>query len=319
MGAGPDVDARAKALQEIVALAREHTLSAEEIDAALGHDRTSSPPERQARSVLVRVFAYLGGTFVFAGLAAFIALQWDAMNSAARIIITLGPGLAAFALATLCGRDVRYEKAAAPLFLIAAALEPTGMLVTFRELGSGGDARWAALVTAGVMAIQFTVAFSSLRRSTPLFMTAFFTALFWLTAFDLLDMDDEVAALTIGSSLLLAAVGVDRTPHAAITGSWYLVGGFAFFYGLFESVEDTPLEILFIATASAFVYLSVVVHSRALLFTATAAILAYTAWFTGRHFADSIGWPLALMTFGLLMIGLSAVAFRIDRRYIRNR
>jgi len=35
--------------------------------------------------------------------------------------------------------------------------------------------------------------------------------------------------------------------------------------------------------------------SRALLVVGTVAILAYTAWFTGQHFADSIGWPLALM------------------------
>jgi hypothetical protein len=32
-----------------------------------------------------------------------------------------------------------------------------------------------------------------------------------------------------------------------------------------------------------------------------------------------VGWPLALVMFGLLMIGMSALAFRIDRRYIRSR
>jgi hypothetical protein len=256
--------------------------------------------------------------FVFAGLAAFIALQWDEMNSAARVVITLGPGLAAFALAILSSRDARYEKAAAPLFLIAAALEPTGMLVAFREFGSGGDARWAALVTAGAMTVQFTAAFAFVRRSTPLFLTVLFAALFWITAFDLLDADDEVVALVLGSSLLLAAIGIDRTPHRAITAPWYLIGAFAFFYGLFDLVKDTPFEVLFIATACAFVYLSVVVHSRALLFATTAAILGYTAWFTGKHFADSVGWPVALMVFGLLMIALSAVAFRIDRQYVRR-
>jgi hypothetical protein len=61
----------------------------------------------------------------------------------------------------------------------------------------------------------------------------------------------------------------------------------------------------------------VVLHSRTLLFVATIAILAYTAWFTGQYFADSIGWPLALIVFGMLMIGLSALAFRIDRDYVR--
>jgi hypothetical protein len=62
----------------------------------------------------------------------------------------------------------------------------------------------------------------------------------------------------------------------------------------------------------------VVVHSRSLLAVATLAILAYTGWFTGEHFAESIGWPLALIAFGILMIGLSAAAYRIDRDYLRK-
>jgi hypothetical protein len=124
-------------------------------------------------------------------------------------------------------------------------------------------------------------------------------------------------AAVIGAWLLLLAVGVDRTRHRDITAAWYLVGAAAFLHGLFDAVERTPLEIVFIATAAAFVYLSVVVHSRSLLFVATLAILGYTGWFTGQHFADSVGWPIALILFGLFMIGLSAVAFRIDRDYVR--
>jgi hypothetical protein len=30
-----------------------------------------------------------------------------------------------------------------------------------------------------------------------------------------------------------------------------------------------------------------------------------------------VGWPLALIVFGLLMIGLSSLALRIDRDYVR--
>jgi hypothetical protein len=316
MSAGPDQ--RARALEQIVVLAREHRLTASEIGAALAHEPAPAH-ESHARTVIVRVLGYLGGTFVFAGIAALIALQWDAMNSAARVVITLGPGIAALGLATLATRDQRFDKAVPPLFLIAAALEPTGMLVAFNEFGSGGDARWAALVTAGVVGIQFAAVFSALRQSMLLFLAVFFGMLFWWTAFDLLNMDDEVGALVLGGSLMLAAIGADRTPHASITPPWYLVGGILFLYGLFDLVENTPFEIVFIVAASGFVYLSAVIQSRTMLLVATGAILGYTGWFTSEHFADSLGWPLALVLFGLLMIGLSALAFRIDRQYIRNR
>jgi hypothetical protein len=51
---------------------------------------------------------------------------------------------------------------------------------------------------------------------------------------------------------------------------------------------------------------------------ATLAILAYIGWHTNKYFADSVGWPLALIGFGIVMIGLSSLAMRIDRRYIRD-
>jgi hypothetical protein len=310
------VDARTQALAEIVATARRHGLSAVDIASALDGGRGPEGGSR-TRAVLVRVLGYLGGTFVFAGVGVFIALQWDAMNAAARVVMTLGSGATAFALAVLASRDVRYDKASTPLFLMAAALEPAGMLVAFDEFGAGGDWRWAALATCAAVGIQFGATFASLQRSTLLFLTVAFAALFWWTAFDLLDADDAVVALVLGASLLSTAVGVDRTVHRTVTPVWYLLGAAAFLYGLFDAVEGTPLEIVFLAAAAGFVYLSVMFHSRTLLFVATLAILGYTGWFTSEHFADSAGWPIALVVFGLIMIGLSALAFRIDRDYVQ--
>ena len=132
------MDDRARALEEIVTLARQHGLSAHDIGDALGE---ASPPVAGARGrgVLVRVLGFIGGTFVFAGVGVFVSLQWESMNSAARVVITLGSGIAAFVMAVLATRDARYEKAATPLFLMAAALQPTGLLVLFNEFGSGGD------------------------------------------------------------------------------------------------------------------------------------------------------------------------------------
>ena len=311
-----EANARTRALEDIAALARQHRFSTGEIAAAIGDARAGAQDNR-GRVVLVRVLAFLGGTFVFAGISVFIALQWSQMNSAARVVVTLGSGLAAFALAMLASREARFEKATTPLLLMAAVLEPTGMLVAFQEFGSGGDWRIAGLITSGVMALQFGATFGSLRRSTPLFFTVLFSTLFWCTALDLLDADDKLIALVVGASMVLSAVGIERTVHRDITPVWYLFGATAFLYGFFDLVERTPFEIAFVAAAAAFVYLSVALHSRTLLFVATIAVLAYTAWFTGEHFASSVGWPIALIVFGMFMIGLSTLAFRIDRDFVR--
>ena len=311
------MDDRAQALEQIAAIAKAHGLSAAEIAAALQTPDDSG--DRRGRGVLVHVLGVLGGTFVFAGVGVFIALQWDSLNSAARVLVTLGSGLAVFVLAVLATRDRRFEKASTPLFLAAAALEPGGMFVAFAEFGSGGDWRWASLVTSGAMAAQFALAFAALQRSTLLFFTILFaTTSFW-TSLDLMDVDGTLIALVLGASMLLAAIGADRAGRGGITPLWYFAGATAFLYGFFDSVEGTPVEISFLALAAGFVYASVLVHSRTLLAVATLAILAYTAYFTGEHFVDSVGWPLALVAFGLALIGLSALAVRIDRDYLRRK
>lgn len=310
------MDDRQRALEDIATLARRHGLAAGEIAAALSGAPVSAIGSRHGRT-LVRVLAFLGGTFVFAGIGVFVALQWDDLNSLARVVITLGPGVVAFVLALLASRDPRVEKTTTPFLLVAAVLEPVGMLVTFNEFGSGGDWRWAGLITCGVVALQFAAIVAATRRTVAVFVALVFAPLFWWTALDLLDVTDKVIALTVGATMLLSAIAVGRSRHRDITPMFYLIGGAAFLAGLFDVVKRTPLEIAFLGAAAAFVYLSVVVHSRTLLVTATLAILAYTGWFTGEHFLDSVGWPLALIAFGAAMIGLSALAVRIDRRYVR--
>jgi hypothetical protein len=315
------MDTRTEALTEIVRLARINGLSADDVAAAVrGAGGEIAAPEAggRGRTVLVRVLGFLGGTFIFAGIGIFIALQWDGMNSGQRVVVTLGTGLGAFVLGAVARRDRRVERAATPLYLVAALLEPIGMLVAFEEFGSGGDWRWASLATAGTVAVQYAFAFAVAKRSMLLFVAVSYAVVALWTALDLVGLDDNLIAMTVGASLMLAAVWADRSSRADITPLWYFIGAAASLGGLFDMVESSPLELAFVAAAAGFVYLSVLLRSRTLLVVATLAILAYTGWFTSEHFADSIGWPLALVGFGLFMIGLSALAVRIDRQYVRQ-
>ena len=144
-----------KALEQIVELAASHEISADDIVTALREspDQKSGPRHKQT-SALTRVLAYLGGTFVFAGLGVFIAMHWESMNFAARVVITLGSGVAAFILALVALHDERYEKAATPLFLIAAFLQPSGLLVIFEEFYAGNQWELIGMLTTGTMAVQ---------------------------------------------------------------------------------------------------------------------------------------------------------------------
>jgi hypothetical protein len=309
-----------KILKDMVETAREHDIGIEEISQAFAmYDASGAPvPDDGKTTILTRALAYLGGTFVFAGLGVFIAMNWESMNFPAQVVITLGSGLAAYVMALIAARDERYERAAAPLFLIAAVLQPIGILVIFAEFYKGNEWELVSMVTSGAMAVQQVLALRLTQRTTLVFTALVFAVIFMLTLFSYISIDYDVTALTLGGTLLSLAVGLDQTRHKGITPFWYLVGSMSLLYGVFSLIERSPIEIAFLGVAAAMVYLSTVVRSRTLLFVGTLAILSYVGYFSARHFVQSIGWPIALVLFGLLLIGLSASAFRINKKYISS-
>ena len=307
-----------KVLKAMVDTARTHDIGIDEInDAFARYPAPESPGLDDAKTtVLTRALAYLGGTFIFAGLGVFIAMNWESMNFAAQVVITLGSGLAAFVMALIAANDERYEKAAAPLFLIAAVLQPIGILVIFAEFYKGNEWELVGMVVSGAMAAQQILALRTTQRTTLLFTALFFAAAFILALFAYIGIGHEITSLVIGGSLLSLSVGLDNTRHRGITPFWYFVGSMSLLYGVFSLIQDSAIEIAFLAVAAALVYLSTVARSRTLLFVGTLAMLSYISYFSARHFVQSIGWPIALVLFGLLLIGLSAMAFRINRNYI---
>lgn len=307
---------RDEALTEIVEIARRHGLSSAEIARALAPAQPAPPTKRQ--NVLGRILAYLGGILILAGISVFIGFNWSAMNSAARVIISLGSGLAIFVLGLIAMQDARYKAARTPLLLIAAALQPTGILVAINEYSSGGDWRYAVLIAAGIMAVQQGLVFWRYRTSTLLFTTVFFGLWFLGVTFDLLDATDKTIAMLLGGSLVGFCIGLDKTRYRNITPLYYFVGTGSFFGGFFAWVEGTAIELLFLGVACGGLVLSTHLRSRTMLIVSTVAILGYISYFTAQHFVDSVGWPIALIILGLILIGLSALGLRLNRRFISD-
>lgn len=309
------MESKRKALERILEIANEHGLTPAEI--ATAFKEAGAAPESSS-NMLGRILGYLGGTFIFAGLSIFIALNWDDMNTAGRIIVTLGSGIAVFIMALVASGDERYTRVKTPLFLIAAALQPVGILVTIDELSSPGDWHHAAMLTAAVMAMQQFAVFWQKRDTTLLFTSLFFTLWFIAVTLDLFKVDDGLNALVLGTFTVSLCIGLEKTPHKGMTPFWYLYGSSAFFYGLFDLVQHSVIELLFLGAACGGVFLSTWLRSRILLFTSTVAILAYISYFTSEHFQESLGWPLVLILLGLVFIALSTIAIRINKRYISN-
>lgn len=298
------------AIEHIVALAEQHGIAADEIATRMATIKT---PTRQG-GIVKTLLGYTGGTFVFAGLVLLVSMIWPDIGAVQRVIVTLGPGIAAFALGFLCHQDARFAKAATPLFLVAAFMQPTGIFVFLDEfVPKTGDPELAVLIVFGVLTAQQGIAFLQLRRAGLLFLTLVFWTAFLGTALAWLDVDPDFIAITLGLSVMLLTHWAARRGHHAITPFWYFVGGGCLLGGTFAMVEGGPLEVIYLGVNGFLVFLSIGLASRALLVVSVVGLIAYLSYFTYEYFANVIGWPVAMIVMGMVMIGLSAYAVKLGR------
>lgn len=301
---------REQALSRIVALAGAHAITLDEIGARLIKTDT---PDRTGKWLL-RVLGYTGGALIFGGLALLTEMLWENLESAARVLITYGSGLIAFLLGLTTLKDARFASAGTPLFLMSAALLPTGMFVFLKEYGSGGDPQLAAMVVFGIMAMQFLGSFLPFRRTGLLF----FGFLFWNAALGILmeraEVPGEAIGIGLGLSIMAAAWRMDMTPHRSIAPFWYSIGSVGLLWSVFDVVESTPFDVAFLFFAAGMMYLSVRMYSRSLLIISTGALLGFLGYYTAEYFADVTGWPIALIIMGFMLVGVSAYAVKLDRK-----
>lgn len=306
---------RNDALTQIAEIAKLHHLSAKDITEFMSGGKAE--PHRKSE-ILTKLFGYLGGIFVFAGICIYVGMHWDELGAHARIIITLGTGIVAYILAIVCLRDERYIRMATPLLLIAGLFEPGGMMVTIAEYSTGGDPRHAFLIVFGIMAVQMALTFWNERRAVLLFLLLLYGSSWFGVMFDLLEMEEEWNALVVGFFIMSLTWGISKTRFSSVCGFWYFIGSAMFLCATWAILEDWHAEILFIGPACFFVFLSVMARSRALLFNGVLAVLGFISYYTAEYFLDNSAWPLGLLIMGVVLIGMSKFAMNLNRKYIKQ-
>jgi len=303
------------AIEEIIILAEKHSIHIDDISARLTHTTSST----KQSNILKTLFGYMGGIFVFSGIGLLVGMMWGEMSSSQHVIVTLGTGIIAFIIGIIAHKDERYTKAATPLLLVSGLMQPMGMFVFLDEYyPNGGDPQLAAILIFAVMVVQQSIAFTILKRPSLLFLVL----IFWSGFLDVLMgrlyiIDEQFSGLTIGLSLLLITYSIDKTSSRSIVPFWYFISASLFLVSLWSLLEGSMFDIIYLAVNGFFIYLSIRLASRTLLFVSVIGLMSYLSYFTYEYFANIIGWPIALILMGLAMIGLSSYAVKLGQK-IRN-
>lgn len=317
-------------LESVSMLAAAGDLSEAELSAAFRQTDGDDISERHTNYSTVLYF--IGGGVVVIGIVALIAQIWDDLGSVMHVVVTLGSGLAAFTVGVLLSRH-RWLGAAGPaFFLIAALVLPVGMAVTVDEAGFQPDhLEWQSLISV-VLVGAFAVAYV-LFRSNSLLLYAigfatwvFFAVTGWIAGpnpvFGEVEFF-EYRAIAVGLAYLVLAFAFADTSRRGLSGILYSLGSMAFLgaalaLGGWEPSQNVFWELVFPGLVFAVLYASVHLKSKALLCFGSIFLASYLAKITGEYFSDSLGWPLALVIFGMLLMGVGYLTLRLKRRYLNE-
>ncbi|STY29769.1 Predicted membrane protein (DUF2157) [Legionella wadsworthii] len=403
-----------EALKKIVELVKTHHIDIREVLLELKADQ---PQNTHADSSWMnRLYSYLGGILIFAGICALIIMKWQDFNLYERVTLTLGFGFSSFVLAFLCLKYPNYQKAAAPLFLIALFLEPTGLIILLQEyhlmlpigwvliivmiylthqriaieadspiilaistlifgwilfgyttansrivlnLGFGFlifllglyyrekqyqittplflvaavleasglltllsqytsilMPTWGVLIVSFILFLQHVIAFILTRQTVLAFITIIFLYSFFLAAFELLGVPERLKWFVLSSSLLAVSSFINHSKFKSIAGLLFFISSLALLLDTFAIVRNEPYELLYLVLACGLIFLAIIESSRVLLVNASLGTLCFILYYSSQHFPHTVGWPITLIIIGLLLIGVSGVVIKLNKKYM---
>jgi len=304
------------ALIQIKSLILKHSFTQADILALFSTD--SMTEESQSGGLLQRVIMYIGAAFIFMGICVYIGMIWDTLNPLSRIIISLGSGFIAFILGLFSLGDAKFSKAVTPLFLIAAALQPFGLFVFMREyFPQGLEIAKPASIVFGFMTLQQMIAFIATKRTSLLFFGLFFFYAFLFVFMNWMEIDAPLAPLILGITGLMVSWGISQTEYKEISSFFFFWSSIFMAAASFDYLQDTPFDVVLIGVSAGLIYLSTIAGSRTVLTVGVLSLLTFLGYFTDKYFKDLVGWPIAMIIMGFVMIAVSIYAVKLGKKIVK--
>ncbi len=132
-----------------------------------------------------------------------------------------------------------------------------------------------------------------------------------------MNIDSPDGPLVLGLTGLMVSWGVAQTEHKSIASFYYFWSAVITAAASFDFLADTPLDVGLIGVSAALIYFSIIAGSRTLLTIGVLSLLSFLGYFTDEYFKDIVGWPIAMIVMGFVMIGVSVFAVKLGKK-IKN-
>jgi hypothetical protein len=311
-------------------LTREELLAAYSMGSGVSETFTPSPAPKHSSWNIASILYYLGGAVVFLGIAILVAQNWELFSVPVRILVTLGSGIAAYVSAALVGRDERFAGVSAALYLVSGLTLPMGLYVWVYEAGWNLLDIWTHILVLAALFAVYLTSFVLLRKTVLLLFSIIFGTLLFYAVTDKLvygsgiDLWDYYLYRTLLSGLSYVLLGhyLWNIGRPQLTGTLYSFGilgflGAALMLGGWSPSQNVFWELIFPLLVFGALYMSVHLRSKSFLVFGTLFLMAYILKITGEYFTEGLGWPLALVIAGLLMIAVGYMSVSLNKKYLK--
>ncbi len=280
---------------------------------------------------LISTFYGIGAIIALIGIVILIEQNWTQIGFGGRILVTLGISLTTYVAGFLFNKD-HQRIISQIMFTISSALAPLGVYVLLNEANI--DFVWPyQFYTACILFILFGYALWATKKNILFLLTIGFASWIYYSLIlkifgsnynsDLL----KYASILLGLSYILIARGYqsisttidssNEKEKKAVRNVLYGFGalgvlGAGIFVGGF-------FDLIFIAFIFGAFYGSVYLKSQSMLVFGALFLMAHIVKLTSKYFVDSIGWPIALIVIGFLMIGIGYMTYELNKKYISNK
>lgn len=320
-------------LQAITELSSHEMITKDELLRAFDAGSSSTTDSALTKDIgIAEILYYLGGIIVFIGIIILIYQNWTDLSSFSRISITLGTGIISYVIGMLCMQKKDFDGLGHAFQIISVLVLPIGVSVVFHELSVDLTTSTSASIISGILFGIYLFSYFVLRRVifllfAILFGTFFFFALTNRMIEGQIQLQDyhltEYRVLIVGVTYLLLGHGFSKISLKGISWILYDFGiiavlGSALVLGGWSPQQNIIWELLFPGIALGTLFLSIPLKSKGFLGAGTLFLMIYIGKITGEYFSEGMGWPLALIMCGLMMIGIGFLAFWVNQNYLKK-
>jgi hypothetical protein len=287
-----------------------------------------TPHKEESSRNLINTFYGIGAIIVLGGVAILVGQNWIEIGFLGRILVTLGIFLVTYICGFLLNKPSQ-RVISQVMFTISCALAPLGVYVLLSEVNI--NFVWPfTFYTALLSCALFGYALWSSKKNILVLITigfaswAYYSLVLKVFSFDYNSDLLKWAVMLLGFAYILIAHGYqsvstatdasDEKEKKAIRNALFglgtlgVLGAGIFIGGIFD--------LIFIALIFGAFYGSVYLKSRSMLTLGALFLMSHIVKLTSKYFVDSIGWPVALIMVGFLIIGVGYMTYNLNKKYI---